>query len=82
MLPDLTAMSNVDVRTVDKASLMNLEDAPINKNLPRYERMLEYIKRIQNPYCYICNGIVIKETHSNNGRTMEDCLEQYISTLI
>jgi len=78
----LDVMRDIDVSTVDRAVLVDLQDVPINDKLPQRERLAEFIRRIGNPYCYKCGGIVIKESYSNNGRTIEDCLEQYMGSLV
>ena len=82
MQANISAMRDVDIRTVDRASLVDLKSVPININLPRQERLLDFVRRIGNPYCYLCGNIVVKESFSDNGKTIEDCLEQYISTLV
>jgi len=82
MQANITAMRDIDIRTVDRASLVDLKSVPINANLPRQERLLDFIKRIGNPYCYRCGNIVVKESFADNGKTIEDCLEQYIGTLV
>ena len=82
MLQNIATMRDVDIRTVDKTSLVDLKDVHVNENLLGHERLLDYVRQIGNPYCYIYKGIIIKEKFSNNGRTLEDCLGQYIGTLI
>ena len=82
MQTNIAAMRNVDIRTVDRASLIDLKSVPINVNLPRNERLMDFVRRIGNPYCYLCGGIVVKESFSDNGKSIEDCLEQYIGTLV
>jgi len=82
MIQNILAMRDIDIRTVDKTSLVDLKDVRVNENLSGHERLLDYMQQIKNPYCYIYKGIVIKEKFSNNGKTLEDCLGQYIGTLI
>ena len=81
-MSDIMAMRDVDIRTVDRASLVDLADVVIDTTLPRQKRLADYIKRIGNPYCYKCGDVVVKESFSDNGRTIEDCLEQYIYSLV
>ena len=76
------AMRDVDISTVDRASLVDLKSISINTELPQQERLVEFIRQIGNPYCYKYGNIVIKESFSNNGRSIEDCLEQYIGSLV
>ena len=82
MVQNIEAMRDVDIRTVDRASLVDLKSVHINTKLPRRERLAEFIRQIGNPFCYKCGNIIIKESFSNNGRSIEDCLEQYIDTLV
>jgi len=72
-------MKKVDVQTVDRASLVDLKSIRINKKLSQAERIADFIRQIKNPYCYICEGIVVKEVFSDNGKTIDDCIEKYIS---
>ena len=81
-MQELASMRDVDIRTVDRNSLVDLKNIQIDGNLSRQERLVEFIRQIRNPYCYKCGSIVIKESFSDNGKTIEDCLEQYIGTLV
>jgi hypothetical protein len=79
---DIEAMRNVDVRTVDRSDLVELSDVRIDENLSQQERIAEFIRQIKNPYCYKCGDIVVKESFSNNGKSIDDCFEQYIGTVV
>ncbi len=79
---DFNAMRNVDIRTVDRDTLVDINAVRIDESLPQPEKILQYIRQIGNPYCYRCGDVVIKERFSDNGRSLNDCLEQYIGTLI
>ena len=78
----IAAMQSVDIRTIDRNSLVDLNDIRIDETLSQYERLVEFIRQIKNPYCYRCGNIVIKESFSDNGKSIDDCLEQYIGTLV
>ena len=56
----LAAMRNVDVRTVDKSTLVDIADVEIDMALPDRERIQDFIRQIKNPYCYLDHGIVVK----------------------
>ena len=57
-LEELQEMAAVDIRTVDKSTLAELDDVEIHEELPQAERIADYIKQIKNPYCYKSHGIV------------------------
>lgn len=77
-LPDLEAMRNVDVRTVDPATLRDIRDVKIDTDLPKAERMLDYIRQIGNPYCYRHGKYVVKVSYADTDTTLEDCLLAYL----
>lgn len=76
---ELEAMKNVDIETVDKETLVDIRDVKADPSLPRMERMLDYIRQIKNPYCYLCNGTVVKVSFAGE-RTLEDCITDYLRT--
>ena len=59
-------------------SLVDINDISVDKNLPKSERIKEYIRQIKNPYCFKCGDFVVKARHSNNGLSIEDCLQSII----
>ena len=77
-LEQLKAMQAVDVRTVDPATLRDIRDVTVNADLPKRERILDFIRQIGNPYCYRHGKYVVKVSYSNSGKTMEDCLLAYL----
>jgi hypothetical protein len=74
----LSCMASVDVRTVDTGSLVDIADVKINKELPKKERVSDYIRQIGNPYCYISHGVVVKLKFTGE-KTLEDCLAACVS---
>lgn len=75
---ELTRMKEVDIRTVDPLELVDIEEVIINKELPYGERMYDYIRQIKNPYCYRCNGMIVKISFSGQ-QSLEDCLKAAMS---
>lgn len=79
---DIKEMKNVDVRTVDKATLVDISTVHINPKDSPEKKMSDYIKQVKNPYCFLCNGYAVKLEFADSGRTIEDCFLDYIDTLI
>lgn len=81
-IEEIKKMKDIDVRTVDRAKLMDLKDIEIDPDASPEDKMAEYIKQIKNPYCFLCNGYVIKLEFSETDKTIEDRFLEYISTII
>lgn len=78
---DLEVMRNIDIRTVDPATLVDIRDVKIDKNLSQSERVRDFIRQIKNPYCYKCGKAIIKVSFSDTTATLEDRLEHYLKSL-
>ncbi len=78
---DFEKLKNVDIKTVDPETLVDIRDVKINKDLPKEERIKDFIKQIKNPYCYKCGKIVVKLSFADTEDTLEDKLNNYFSSL-
>ena len=72
------AMQNVDIRTVDPAGLRDIRDVKVNTDLPKRERILDFIRQIGNPYCYRHGKYVVKVSFTDTDVTLEDRILSYI----
>ena len=75
---DLRAMQEVDVRTVDREALRDIRDVEINAGLPKEERILDFIRQIGNPYCYLHGDYVVKISFTDTDVTLEERMLTYI----
>ena len=77
-LEQLKAMQAVDVRTVDRSTLQDIRDVKVNTDLPKQERILDFMRQIGNPYCYRHGKYVVKVSFTETDVTLEDILLSYI----
>ncbi len=69
-----TGPSSVPV--YDKSELVDIQDVSVDPNLPREERIAEFVRQIKNPYLFRCGEFVIHAKYDPNGPTLEECLKQ------
>lgn len=67
-------MKLVNIRTVDVNTLVDIEKIEIDKNLPKEERMSDFIRKVKNPFCFKCNGMVVKAVYNESGENLEETL--------
>lgn len=70
-MTDIKDLTNSD-------TLVDINDISVNKDLPKPERIKEYIRQIKNPYCFKCGNFVVTAKYSNKGLSIEDCLQSII----
>lgn len=74
----MKAMQNVDIRTVDRDSLRDIREVMVKTELPKGERILDYIRQIGNPYCYRHGDYVVKISFTDTDTTLEERLLSYL----
>lgn len=79
---DIIMMKHTDIKSVDKSQLVDIATVKINPKDPVEKKLKDYVEQIKNPYCFLCNGYVVKLEFANNDKTIEDCVVDYMSTLI
>ena len=77
----LEQMRNVDIRAVDPAMLVDINDVYVDQDLPRRERIREFVRQIGNPYCFRVGKIAVKVNYARNGVTLDDRLESMLVKL-
>ena len=66
-------------KNISRSELVDIRDVLVDKNLPKQERIAEYIRQIKDPYHFKCGKFTVKARFATNGPTLEDCLEQIIA---
>lgn len=75
---DIKEMQAVDPETVDRSALKDIRDVHVNTELPKKERILDFIRQIGNPYCYRHGDYVVKVGFADTDVTLEDRMLSYI----
>lgn len=60
------------------APLADIRDVSVDQNLPKEERIAEFLRQIQNPYCFRCGKFTVRAQFAENGVSLEDCLKQIL----
>lgn len=74
-------MKNVDIRTVDRDSLVDLNTVTIDESLPAEERLKSFVMQIRNPYVYKVGDVVVKNVYSNDSVSLRERFEQFARSL-
>jgi hypothetical protein len=68
-MEDQKMQNNINI-----ADLVDIRDVSVDKNLPKQERIAEYLRQIKNPYQFKCGKFIITAKFAETGPTLEDCL--------
>lgn len=77
----LRTMAETDINTISKESLIDIKDVTIDMEKGKQERITEFFQQIKNPYCFVCNGMIVKMHFNGNEKTLEEKLDSYFLSL-
>ena len=77
---DLESLKLVDVQTVEKESLVDLNTVCIDDTKPVPERISSFLEQIKNPYCFRIGDIVVKVNYKPTGPTFQQNFEELLRT--
>ncbi len=70
-------MENIN-RSSAGTPLADIRDVSVDRNLPKEERIAEFLRQIKNPYCFRCGKFTVRAQFADNGVSLEDCLKQIL----
>ena len=62
----------------EKDALVDIRTVSVSKELPKEERIAEFVRQIKNPYCFNCGDFTIRATFASDGVTIEERLQGLI----
>lgn len=74
-------MKNVDIRTVKKEDLVDLNSVHIDESKPIENRIEDFVQQIKNPYCFRVGDIAVKVVYQENGPTFQQNFEEMLLSI-
>ncbi len=72
---------STDINNIDFDTLVDIETIEIDQNLPKQQRIEQYLLQIKNPYCFKVGDIVVSVSYSEDNVTLQQRIEQYLQNL-
>lgn len=67
-----------DFGSVTSSELVDIRDVSVKRELPKEERIADFVKQIGNPYLFKCGKYIVKASFSDSGQTLEECIKGLI----
>lgn len=78
---NMQMMKDVDIRTVERSQLVDLNSVVIDEAKPIAERMEAFIRQIKNPYCFRVGDVAVKVVYKENGPTFQQNFEEMLLSM-
>jgi len=77
----IQSLKDIDIQTVDPMTLIDIGDVRVRRELPRIERIRDFVRQVRNPYCFRVGETAVKLCFDANGVTLTDRLESLMMKL-
>ena len=65
--------------TLNPQDLVDIRDVCVDKDLPKQDRVAEFVRQIKDPYHFRCGKFVVTARFAEDGPTLEECLQRIIA---
>jgi len=76
---ELEELKFLDINDVDVNALQELNEVKRYSDLPVQERLALFLCQIGNPYCFKVNGTPVQIAFSDNCKTLDEALNNYLT---
>ena len=77
----LARMRQQNIKEVNKDDLVDIRSVVVDTSLPPEQRMMDYLEKIKNPYCYRCGDAVVSIHFADKGNSLDSLLKNYFMGL-
>ena len=63
----------------EQQDLVDIRDVHVDRDLPKKERIAEFIRQIRDPYHFRCGKFTVTARFAEGGPTLEECLQRIIA---
>jgi hypothetical protein len=64
---------------MENENLADIRDVRVDADLPKKERIAEFVHQIRDPFHFKCGAFTITARFAKNGPSLEDCLQRLLS---
>ena len=74
---DLEQLRSINPDEVNRNDLVDIQDIVVESQLPKEERIADFIQKIKNPYLCKCGNMVVQSVFEDTDITLIERLTQY-----
>ena len=74
----LQLTKNSNIKYIRDDEIDEIYNVSIDTNLPKVDRIMNFLDKAKNPYMFIINGIKVKMEFASAGKNINECFESLI----
>ena len=77
----LARMRQQNIKEINKDDLVDIRSVVVDTSLPPEQRMMDYLEKFKNPYCFRCGAAVVSIHFADKGNSLDSLLKNYFMGL-
>lgn len=77
-LKQLNAMQSIDIRNIDKSTLVDVQGLQFDNSLSKRERIEHIIEKTKNPYCFRYGELGVKVEFTEDGPALGELMTSFL----
>ena len=73
----LAEMKITEITQIDPSVLINIEEIEISEKLNDDDRLLDFINKVKNPYCFLCGQTPVRVRFVDSEKTLSQSLSSF-----
>lgn len=69
---------NSNMKYLRNDEVDRVEDISINTNLPKLDRIVNFLEMVKNPYVFMVDGMKVKLEFASSGKNINQCFESLV----
>lgn len=74
----LQLSKNSSIKYIQNYEVDEINNLSIDTNLPKVDRIMNFLDKVKNPYMFIINGMKVKMEFAPVGKSINECFETLI----
>lgn len=76
---ELEVFRNSSFEDIDKDKLIDIKNISINQSLQKEERIIDFMKTVENPYFFKCGNVFVKVSFADTDLKLAECFHRYLN---
>ena len=78
----INSYKSMNIKDINVSEIDNMDNIKIDENLEPEERVIDFFKKVSNPYFFNIDGYVVKFSYQENGVEAEECIHNAIKQIV
>ncbi len=82
LLEKINKNKDIELNEIDRTEIDDIRNIKINKNLPVQERIVDFLKKVKNPYVFKVEDTLVKISFGTENVDVKQCLNNIVKSNI